>query len=365
MRALSSWMFSLVMVSAACGPAGRNGVAGSPDMSLEGSNPLPSVPGDVNADNDADGYSYAQGDCNDSDPLVNPGAAEVAGNKIDDNCNGVVDEDSTACDDGTLVGKTDGPSLAQALGLCDFVESASFTGPSNVKARAILPKFGILPTQQGKTMILLSNGIAADKNSPNFSDPEEGTDFSNMYVNPEPKLVAAADCGSKQPTEVHDYTEFVLKMKAPTNAKSFSFQFQFFSAEYPEFVCTEFNDEFLVEMESANEYATRTNISFDMMKNPVTVNNGFFSVCKNSAGNAHTQNCTKPVSQIAETGYGDNEQGGSTGWLQTTAPVTPGEEFVLHFIIFDEGDGILDSAALIDNFQWSLNGSTGPSTTIF
>jgi hypothetical protein len=34
----------------------------------------------------------ASGDCNDNNPAINPAAVEVCGNKIDDNCNGVVDE---------------------------------------------------------------------------------------------------------------------------------------------------------------------------------------------------------------------------------------------------------------------------------
>ena len=45
-------------------------------------------------DNDSDGFSIAQGDCNDSDPSIHPGAAEIIGNRIDDNCNGIADEDA-------------------------------------------------------------------------------------------------------------------------------------------------------------------------------------------------------------------------------------------------------------------------------
>jgi hypothetical protein len=40
----------------------------------------------------------------------------------------------------------------------------------------------------------------------------------------------------------------------------------------------------------------------------------------------------------------------------------PGETITLRFVIFDEGDDILDSSVLIDNFQWSLNPSDGPGT---
>jgi hypothetical protein len=51
-------------------------------------------------DNDGDGYgqfisdfcTYTQTDCDDADPQVNPGQAEVPRNRIDDNCNGKIDE---------------------------------------------------------------------------------------------------------------------------------------------------------------------------------------------------------------------------------------------------------------------------------
>jgi hypothetical protein len=51
-------------------------------------------------DNDGDGYgqflsdfcTYAQIDCNDANPHVNPGQTEILGNGIDDNCDGRVDK---------------------------------------------------------------------------------------------------------------------------------------------------------------------------------------------------------------------------------------------------------------------------------
>jgi hypothetical protein len=176
-------------------------------------------------------------------------------------------------------------------------------------------------------------------------------------------------CSQTQPATVHDYSELIVKLKAPTNASSLSFDFQFFSAEYPDFVCTEFNDEFLVIQESSG-FPTPSNIAFDMHNNAITVNSGFFTVCTNDPIKPQTQHCTQPVSGIAGTGFEDTSggglggaiPGGGTGWLTTTSPVKPGENVTLHFIIFDEGDGILDSAVLIDNFRWGATPVTAPST---
>src|SRR5213593_1040138 len=70
-----------------------------------------SVPDAGGEDQDKDGYTRADGDCNDLDPNTNPGAFDVPGNMIDEDCRGTPDDEPSACDDGLPV---DGDAVAAA-----------------------------------------------------------------------------------------------------------------------------------------------------------------------------------------------------------------------------------------------------------
>jgi serine protease len=62
-------------------------------------------------DLDSDGYSTCEGDCNDSDATIYPGAEELCGDGLDDNCDGTIDEGCVSCidadDDGWCVDQGD------------------------------------------------------------------------------------------------------------------------------------------------------------------------------------------------------------------------------------------------------------------
>jgi hypothetical protein len=47
--------------------------------------------GQAGADADGDGVPWCN-DCNEGDPNIHPGAPEVCGNQVDDDCNGLVDD---------------------------------------------------------------------------------------------------------------------------------------------------------------------------------------------------------------------------------------------------------------------------------
>jgi hypothetical protein len=61
-------------------------------------------------------------------------------------------------------------------------------------------------------------------------------------------------------------------------------------------------------------------------------------------------------------GNDTSTNGGATGWLTSQAPVQAGETFTIEFIIWDTGDGFLDSSVLVDNFTWVGGPITGAST---
>jgi len=46
------------------------------------------------SDLDGDTFSLANGDCNDHVPSIHPGATEIVGNYVDDDCDGLADEDA-------------------------------------------------------------------------------------------------------------------------------------------------------------------------------------------------------------------------------------------------------------------------------
>jgi MYXO-CTERM domain-containing protein len=139
--------------------------------------------------------------------------------------------------------------------------------------------------------------------------------------------------GSGADLSAGDHATLTFDIQVPQYANSFSFNFNFFSREYPEWVGEAYNDTFEVWLDSQSYQGQ---IVFDAFGNPVTVNNALFAV-------------TNPADLVG-TGF---DQDGATGWVTTIAPCTGGETMTISYEIYDVADGVWDSAVLIDNFQFS------------
>jgi hypothetical protein len=171
---------------------------------------------------------------------------------------------------------------------------------------------------------------------------------------------------------VNDVIDVKLQIKVPINANGVTFDFNFWSGEWPDYVCSSFNDSFIAYLTTAAASAP-ANVSFDSNGNPVSVNSNFFQACTpgttlgclsggggGGGGSAGTSTCSLGPGQLAGTGF-DNEAawctttstgGGATGWLTSAAPVKPGETITLEFIIWDTGDWNYDSSVLVDDLFW-------------
>src|SRR5207248_10610180 len=114
----------------------------------------------------------------DGDPLVNPGAIEVAGDHVDNDCNGKIDEALVDCDHDLALEATDAVDFAHALGLCQTTKagatgkertwgviSAAMTttdgkGTPLPRQYGIEPGFGSNVTPRaGKGIAVLSSGV--------------------------------------------------------------------------------------------------------------------------------------------------------------------------------------------------------------
>ncbi|MBK8998931.1 MAG: choice-of-anchor L domain-containing protein [Myxococcales bacterium] len=354
-------------------------------------------------DTDGDGWTKCNGDCCEtpaecSKPnKVNPGAFEVVGNQVDDDCDPATSDTVATADCATtakLTGVT-AQDVARAIDLCQFTTAnpppaqkkwgvityqhllPNGTAPTATALSemqnwqtAVLQNYGtggIVPTK-GPTMAGISSGRMRDQNDAGYVNPNSGATFSTTTTPPPAYLAAhgnalpaSAGCSGTCPagSGANDPVNVRLTIRVPTNALSFSYKFRFFSSEYWTYQCTVFNDFYLALLTTgAAGIPADKNISFDSLNNPVSVNNGFFDLCAPKGCNT----CPFGMGELAGTGMQLSNTGGGTKWLTTTAPVVPGEVITIEFMVFDVSDHILDSLTILDNWQWSLDPSSVGTT---
>ena len=343
------------------------------------------LPGPPNADMDGDGFTPLQGDCNDCDPNINPNAVELptlpGQTPVDENCDGVIDEDPAHCDANLAIDDGDPVHAAAAVELCK--QSAGPNSWGLVSAKWVLPDgaappaaqqmafdlgHGILhdfgpnvAVQHGSSLLALSSGTARRPTDPGYHDVA-GYDKGYTSGSPMGFPKESPACPGVTTGQSHDGVGLEVSVRAPSNAHGFSFQFNFFTYEWPNFICSSFNDTFVSLLSPVPAGQMDGNISYDSMGNLVTVNNAFLQACAcPPAGPAcvaggKTFLCSLGDTSLIGTGFGKDTGGtahGSTSWLTTSAPISPGDVITLRWTQYDSGDGILDTTTLVDNWRWS------------
>jgi len=283
------------------------------------------------------------------------------------------------CDDTLTPGTYQQPlDYAKAIGLCKTATDDPSSGWGVISAEIMFPDEGccvkpesngilnalgtVIKPKAGGHMLALTSGNATNpfiqKNQGASSDPP-----SDWYVANGNSYPSSPACGAGEGTtgKANDPVMFKLRIRAPMAAKSFMFNLYFLSIEYPQWVCSEYNDFFVALLDSTHtsddpdlQNPADKNLAMDDAGNPVGVNlapAGLFKQCQNTSGSGWSVTSCQGTDELQGTGFQNN---GGTGWLVTRGNVVPGEVITLRLAIWDLGDNAWDSMVLIDNFRWEF-----------
>jgi hypothetical protein len=340
-----------------------------------------------------------------SSPIIGRAAAQ---DEIDgDNFEGFA---QAPCDTGLVSNSSTASDYALAMDLCSQSTDDSFK-PGLLSA-ALTDTDGItLPAAQysiqsafgdnnaplfGSRLVVLSTGSPVNVGQAGYQAYEPGFDTETSSAMPADWLSAnggvvptAPGCPSLSGSVAENPVMLTLRVRVPNNARSFTVNANFFSADYPEYVCSSYNDVFLVLLDSAYtgafpnpsdknlaQYFTGDSKPYPLGVNLAFGNTGLFTQCIASStgcssGVVGLTNTCQSTSDLVGTGMGlaenicgaDNLVGGATGWLAVRGNVVPGETITLRFALWDTSDGASDSLVLLDNFRWSAATIT-PGTTL-
>ncbi len=275
-------------------------------------------------------------------------------------------------------GATGDPFLAMGLGCPgELAVQTTVTGPPGaIGVRSSFGSNGTFDPREGQRYAVIGSGFVTDLDQvtpqgdsnvgPTHCNDDLGGQWDVGGNLPPPLrvnnvagdcttdagLLGTGDCSNtiagqfNQGSSANDYVELRFDLDVPPDVVSLSYDFAFFSTEYPYYYGSPFNDMYVGWLESE---AWTGNISFDADGNPISLNAGFLDY-RDDGGN---------LPEFAGTCM---RQHAGTGWLSTNAGVVPGEHITVAFAIFDLSDSVLDSYAFLDNFSWGCEPGA-PTTT--
>jgi hypothetical protein len=316
----------------------------------------------------------------------------LPGSSCDLDCSGTTSPPGPC--DGNLTVSGPAADFAKALGICQMATASSWglvsatytqgyesTTAPNAGQHGILPDFGAaVAPREGAKLGVLSSGYAmlcddasataacagTGTGDPYFKGAQTAMDTANGVAPPGyPKGTGAC---TVTPT-LFDTIGVTLQIKVPKNVSGMSFDFDFYTSDWPEYVCSTYNDEFVAWLQSGAWAGNGgdLNVAFAPGGDVISVNSPFLGQCTAAtptgcAGTTPGPTSTCPAGPAALLGTGfynlgtyctsASVGGGATGWLTTTAPVNGGETITLQLIIWDTGDANWDSSVLVDNLKW-------------
>ena len=282
----------------------------------------------------------------------------------------------TECESGISESSTNPFDYAKAIGICKTTTedsnewgliSAQILAPNgnltvHAGSNGLLSAFGnVIKPKEGDLMLALtSSKLGNPVTDPDYSGGTTSGAPADWLAANGGKFPSAASCSSSGTSgDVNDAVMLQMRIRVPKTAKSFSFNIYFITKEYPNYICSKYNDFFIALLDS-NYTSTNPdlqnpadkNLAMDAAGNPVGINlapSGLFTQCSPVSSYPATQESCQGTEELKGTGFASN---GGTGWLTTRGNVVGGEVITLRLAIWDLYDHVYDSLVLIDNFKW-------------
>ena len=219
--------------------------------------------------------------------------------------------------------------------------------PSGNRQSIILESLGTMHPTDGDNFTLFSTGIAGtslvtnDENHDGTPD-NPGYERGEWFIN--------------QRAEPRDEVTLTMTLQVPDYMHNLYYDVQFFSAEYPDWIGTDYNDKLTITVDSPSkgesEYMFDVNSGYFVLDSYGITGTGFDIYAVD--GNPHRWD--DEVDRVRKTPvYGGADAGASdiTPIGGKTHPVSPNEQITVTINLRDVGDNQFDSAAFIDNLKFT------------
>jgi hypothetical protein len=169
----------------------------------------------------------------------------------------------------------------------------------------------------------------------------------------------------------NDLAGIQMRVVVPANARGVAMDSMFVSVEWPDYLCSDYNDKMDIYLVSDATGRQPSNIAIDPNGAAITVNNGYFELpsawtsdlaavpyARSLGDDSFSGFCGSSVEMCTLPTYCDGDQselaylGSGTGWLVAQGPVRPGETIDVLAVVSDAGDYALDSLMLLSGLRW-------------